>query len=204
MSKSVLDVLDAEIAALTSTLRQLKSTRAALCRDLALLNRAAPNRKLRNAAKRAKALKPAPLPPAREPKPGDRMPDGTIIYVGVSPTKPGDRMPDGTIYVGVSPTTGRPLYAMPHDLRGLHTWAGAKTAAAEQTFGRHTDWRVPTKEELDMLYCARDAVGGFQRDFYWSSLEHSSSYAWRQYFNLGGQNVNIKTFTIRVRCVRSG
>jgi hypothetical protein len=118
--------------------------------------------------------------------------------------KPGDRMADGTVYVGVSPTSERPLYAMPHDLEGLYTWAGATTAAAAQTFGGHTDWRVPTLEELNMLYRAREAVGGFQRDWYWSSSETYSSDARVQNFSNGVQGVNSKSGSSRVRCVRSG
>ena len=118
--------------------------------------------------------------------------------------KPGDRMADGTVYVGISPTDGRPLYAMPHDLPDLQTWAGAKTAAAAQTFAGHTDWRVPTKDELQMIYRAQEAVGGFQRGWYWSSSETSSLVAWRQNFNNGYQGNSGKNSSNRVRCVRSG
>jgi hypothetical protein len=118
--------------------------------------------------------------------------------------KPGDRMADGTVYVGISPTDGRPLYAMPYDLTELYTWAGAKTAAAEQTFAGHADWRVPTQKEMNMLYRARDAVGGFQCDWYWSSTEFDYSDAWAQVFSNGTQaNVSKNNF-FRVRCVRSG
>lgn len=189
MSKSALDVLDAEIAALTTTLRQLKSTRAALCRHLALLNRAAPKKRLKKAAKRAKALKPD-ASPATSSKPA-----------------PGDRMPDGTIYVGVSPDTERALFAKPDDEPSEYTWDKAREIAAAQTFGGHTDWRLPTYQELDLLYRARTAVGGFwegRECFYWSSTASGSSYAFYQDFLNGFESDDIKQKAYRVRCVRSG
>jgi hypothetical protein len=122
--------------------------------------------------------------------------------------KPGDRMPDGTVYVGISPTDGRPLYAMPHDLPHLHSWASAKTAAAAQTFAGHTDWRVPTIAELSALYSAREVIGGFrhpfQRDWYWSSSESDSAHARAQNFLNGHQTSGLKVAGVHVRCVRSG
>ena len=122
----------------------------------------------------------------------------------MSTTQPGDQMPDGTVYVGLSPTDGRPLYAMPHDPRGLHTWGGAKTAATAETFAGHTDWRLPTKEELDMLYRARDAVGGFQPGWYWSSFQIGDHFACGQGFSGGSRGFASKNANSHVRCVRSG
>ena len=77
------------------------------------------------------------------------------------------------VYVGVTPTDGRRLYTMPHDLSAsaLHAWASAEFAA-KATFGGHSDWRVPTKDELELFYIAKDAIGGFQPVWYWSSTGH--------------------------------
>ena len=122
----------------------------------------------------------------------------------VAQPKPGDRMPDGTVYVGVSPSNGRPFYAMPQDLPDLHTWDCAQSCAAAQTFGGHTDWRVPTRTEFDALYRAQEAIGGFQRDWYWSSSELNSGSAWAQVFSDGEQPIGSKVYNGRVRCVRSG
>jgi hypothetical protein len=191
MPKSPLDVLDAEIAALTSTLRRLKSARAALCRHLALLNRA-PNKRLKKAAKRAKALKPNASPPI------------------ASKPKPGDRMPDGTVYVGISPNMGRPLYAMTRDLPRRYSWTYAIKITAQQTVGGHTDWRLPTKDELNMLYLAQKTIGSqrdwrFRPDWYWSNSECSPGpIAWSQGFDYGSQCHNLKSNAALVRCVRSG
>jgi hypothetical protein len=127
---------------------------------------------------------------------------------GVSADKagpqPGDRKADGTVYVGISPTDGRPLYAMRYDLSGLHTWDGAKTAAAAQAFAGRTDWRLPTEDELNMLYCAQEAIRGFKRDaWYWSSTEYDLNRAWSQGFWYGNRYYYDKGYGSRVRCVRS-
>lgn len=120
---------------------------------------------------------------------------------------PGTVMADGTIYVGLSPNNGRPLYAMPEDLIDRndcrHDWAYAQRRASEQTFGGHTDWRVPTKEELDLLYQNRSVIGGLYGD-YWSSSEFAGALGWSHSFNFGHQFEYAKNFGLRVRCVRSG
>jgi hypothetical protein len=121
---------------------------------------------------------------------------GVGVSSEVAQAKPGDRMPDGTVYVGISPNSGRPLYAMPADLPGYHDWQGAQTAATAQTFAGHTDWRLPTKQELNMLYCLREAIGGFKRDYYGSSSE------WKQDFTNSHQG--CYDFNVCVRCVRTG
>lgn len=117
--------------------------------------------------------------------------------------RPGHRMADGTIYVGISPSDGRPMYAMPMDIEGHQSWFRARDLALTQTFGDYADWHVPTKDELDMLYHARETVGGFVGDYYWSSTEHSLYYAWYQYFGHGYRNRSTKTSHYRVRFVRS-
>ncbi|WP_186394602.1 DUF1566 domain-containing protein [Stappia sp. TSB10GB4] len=115
------------------------------------------------------------------------------------------RMPDGTVYVGTSPNNGRPLYVMPEDLPGFHQWEYAMRCAPKQTFGGYNDWRIPTEEELNMLYHHRDTIGGFADGWYWSSKELWSSSAWRQHFADGTLTTGGKIYgSYRVRCVRSG
>ena len=64
-------------------------------------------------------------------------------------------------------------------------------------------WRLPTKEELNVLYQHKDVVGGFANFFYWSSTEYSSTNAWYQSFNFGVLNNGAKTATCLVRAVRA-
>jgi len=67
----------------------------------------------------------------------------------------------------------------------------------------YSDWRLPTKDELNVLYLNKDFVGGFSTYLYWSSSEYNADYAWYQNFTNGGQNYGSKLNYGYVRCVRS-
>jgi len=111
--------------------------------------------------------------------------------------------PDGSLLAGVSPETGKALYVMPHDLPGTYSWDQAKKAAKDIAFGGRTDWRLPTKGELEQLYRVRDILGPFNWDFYWSSTENTPDFAWYQSFRNGFQSyVNAPYVDLAVRCVR--
>ena len=73
-------------------------------------------------------------------------------------------------------------------------------AVSETCYG---DWYLPSKVELNLLYNQNTVVGGFAYDYYWSSTEYGSNYAWYQNFNLGYQTITYKYFTVRVRAVRA-
>ena len=68
-----------------------------------------------------------------------------------------------------------------------------------------TDWRLPTKDELNMMYKKKDAIGGFANNYYWSSTGYANYAAWIQGFNSGGQYYtnNFTYKTNRVRAVRA-
>ena len=53
-------------------------------------------------------------------------------------------------------------------------------------------WRLPTKDELNILYENKDKIGGFAGTSYWSSTEEGSTNAWIQSFGVGSQGYNIK------------
>jgi hypothetical protein len=97
------------------------------------------------------------------------------------PVEIGDKMPDGTIYAGVSPDTGRAMYAAASDASMTMTFNEAKEYASKLDAQGHQNWRVPTKDELSVLFNNRAAIGGFNVSgsypggWYWSS---SSDYGW--------------------------
>ena len=66
-----------------------------------------------------------------------------------------------------------------------------------------TDWRLPTKNELNLLYMRRNNVGGFAINFYWSSTQNEDEEAWRQGFFTGRQSSSSKTERSNVRAVRA-
>jgi len=121
----------------------------------------------------------------------------------------GERMPDGTIYAGVSPETGKAMYTTPEDAHGAWNWnSGAIYCANLQADGHH-DWRAPSKNELNVLFDNRAAIGGFNKTgsypagWYGSASQSDNhNYAWHQRFSDGKQMLNYKSVDLPLRCVR--
>lgn len=69
----------------------------------------------------------------------------------------------------------------------------------------YSDWYLPSKDELNLLYLQYVAVGGFvTNNDYWSSSESGQWYAWVQLLTTGGtQNSNNKDAINPVRAIRS-
>ncbi|HOV14558.1 MAG TPA: DUF1566 domain-containing protein [Spirochaetota bacterium] len=71
--------------------------------------------------------------------------------------------------------------------------------------GGHSDWFLPSKDELNLMYVNLKikGVGEFADDLYWSSSEGSDR-VWAQYFANGNQsNYYTKWSHLRVRAVRA-
>jgi len=82
--------------------------------------------------------------------------------------------------------------------------------ARAYTGGGHSDWYLPSKDELYKLYVNSDAIGGFHtargdRHLYWSSSQNAdyASHAWVQFLCDGGQHNYTEDDTYRVRAVRA-
>jgi hypothetical protein len=86
-----------------------------------------------------------------------------------------------------------------NDFPKLMYWDDAKTECAKLGAG----WRLPTNDELNILYQNKDKIGGFAIKYYWSSTQAVTSIMWSQIFNNGGQYGYNKSFTFYVRAVRS-
>ena len=86
----------------------------------------------------------------------------------------------------------------PKDL-GEHNWKDAKKVCEDLGDG----WRLPTREELHLMWVNRESIGGFAAAYYCSSSEDYNSNAWGQYFHNGSQYNNLKNFTNYVRAVRA-
>ena len=77
--------------------------------------------------------------------------------------------------------------------------------------GGFTDWYLPSKYELDLMYknigqgnlLGLGNVGSFAYYYYWSSTEYDNTYTWMQYFSNGNQNISSKLYAYYVRAVRA-
>ncbi len=125
----------------------------------------------------------------------------------------GTRMPDGTVYAGVSPKTGKPLYALPADAPLAMKWKRAIDYAANFEGHGHPkgSFRLPSTDELKVLFQNRAAIGGFARfsgfpyGWYWSSAQLPFHIAAGANFSDEGRGFWFgKSNAIAVRLVRSG
>ena len=82
---------------------------------------------------------------------------------------------------------------------GLLHWDEANTACARVGSG----WRLPTADELDLLFRNKETIGGFVDSFYWGSTEVAPELPCIQGFINGKQSKDRKTYEFHVRPVRS-
>lgn len=66
-------------------------------------------------------------------------------------------------------------------------------------------WRLPTKNELIVLYRNKDKIGGFGQVDYWSisSYAQDRRYTWLQNFTNGKLDYNMGSYKKNIRAVRS-
>lgn len=132
----------------------------------------------------------------------------------------GEKMPDGTVFAVISPNTGKAMYTTQADAPLTYTFREAQRYGGRLNADRHhghTDWKAPDKDELNVLFHNRAAIGGFNdtgsdpASSYWSRSEecyfgeddhYYDSNAWAQRFSDGSQNLYNKITTASVRFVR--
>ncbi len=150
---------------------------------------------------------------------------GVVVYKNDVPVYPaantcpqvGDKQADGTVFAGVSPDTGKAMYARPSDEPNTMKWKRAMDYAARYEGHGHPvgTFRVPTTRELSVLFQNRAAIGGFnlsgsrRAGWYWSSKPffgnaRVGNCAWIQNFDEGNQDWQaIAAAKASVRLVRS-
>ncbi len=73
---------------------------------------------------------------------------------------------------------------------GKMTWWDAleacdKLNTAEDRY--HSEWHIPTKNEMTILFENKDKLGGFKDDVYWTGEQvKGQNAAWTMYFENGG------------------
>ena len=90
---------------------------------------------------------------------------------------------------------------------GNANWNSAKQLCDNYNEAGFSDWRLPTKDELQLIYLLFHwrQIGDFASGYYWSSAEYdvSAEYAWVQYFGNGEQDYAGKNIRYNVRAVRA-
>ena len=89
-------------------------------------------------------------------------------------------------------------------MNGCSTAGIAARICGDLVLNGYSDWYLPSRDELSMLYSNKAFIGGFAAAYYWSSSEGSNYLAWSQYFLNGNQNsYHSKTSANYVRAVRA-
>ena len=125
----------------------------------------------------------------------------------------GDKMPDGTVFAGISPDSGKKMFATPKDGTPLMTFRDAGKYAdylsKSKAFG-HDDWRVPTKAELQLLFEVSkkgalkgtfDVSGSDTAGWYWSSTPYVGFNMWSLRFSDGIVLLNSRDNISSVRFI---
>ena len=81
-------------------------------------------------------------------------------------------------------------------LKGCEEAGTAASICRNLNIGGHTEWFLPSKDELDLMYrnigqgdaLGLGNVGGFVSSYYWSSTEFDGNAAWFQGFGIGDQD----------------
>ena len=86
--------------------------------------------------------------------------------------------------------------------QGSASWYEAQNFISNPAFHsangqKFTDWRLPTKYELFLMYFQRNSIGGFSSDVfngaYWSSTEYDNLLAWLDDFYVGPSSSSLST-----------
>jgi hypothetical protein len=71
--------------------------------------------------------------------------------------------------------------------------------------GGFSDWYLPSKDELNVLYVQRTVIGKFGSNIYWSSSQYDVGDIWVQDFSTGEQHLDNSSdgANVAVRAVRA-
>jgi hypothetical protein len=72
----------------------------------------------------------------------------------------------------------------------------------DMVYNWYSDWYLPSKIELWVLYWNNASLGGFQPGCYWSSTEFDNNHAWYQSFFNSTCRSEFKNTSCNVRCIR--
>ena len=114
--------------------------------------------------------------------------------------KIGDIGPGGGIVFYIE---GKKAYEV-SEILGEANWETAKTIAKNFRGGGYSDWYLPIKDQLNLVYQNLRKTGKISgNSWHWSSSEFDDTDACCQYFGDGDQDYNLKYTTYSVRAIRA-
>ena len=112
---------------------------------------------------------------------------------------------NASMIIGTPITIGK-LKVAQFDFPQQLSWEDAKKMCDLLADG----WRLPTKQELDILHQNKSTIGGFEDDYYWSSTESDDNHGWAwlklfftDHTKDGYQTDLVKSSTFYVRAVKT-
>lgn len=91
------------------------------------------------------------------------------------------------------------IFIAQHDFPNRTDWYWANRLCKDLGSG----WRLPTKEELNMIYLNKREIRGFLNNLYWSSTSYMNTSAWFLNFSDGDSGAFNMDNQLSVRAVKS-
>lgn len=141
-------------------------------------------------------------------QPGDAGYDASVQHGLIAATSDQSKGAEWGCYLTSIRATGKDIGTGSSNTTAILATCSTSGIAARlchaYTGGGHTDWYLPSINELYQLYINRVAIGGFASNYYWSSSESAETGALGQDFASGSQDGMMKNFGgINVRAVRA-
>ncbi len=149
---------------------------------------------------------------AQDLQPGDHYYGGIIFYTDggsglvAAEQDQGECMwgMEGMEVGGTTDSTGKQNTDTIVASTGDQNWPYAAKICDTLSLNGFTDWFLPAKNQLDLLYQQKDVVGGFSANAYWSSTEDGTDAVWGQEFDENGNQFSlIKMNEYNVRAIRT-
>jgi hypothetical protein len=87
-------------------------------------------------------------------------------------------------------------------IAGCNESGTAAKIADNYVLNGFTDWFLPSKDELNLVFKQKDVIGGFDGS-YLSSTEYNATQTWHQWFHDGAQYNYDKSYKFSVRAIRA-
>ncbi len=150
---------------------------------------------------------------AQDLQPGDHYYGGIIFYTAggsglvAAEQDQGECMwgMEGMEVGGTTDSTGKQNTDTIVASTGDQNWPYAAKICDTLSLNGFTDWFLPAKNELDLLYQQKDVVRGFSANAYWSSTESQwGNGAWAQNFDESGDQLPLEKYDeYNVRAIRT-